>query len=97
MVYWVADKGTRDMPHKVTLPGNSRQRITGRDIFSFNRAALVTLGFYEPGKTPTLNDPVFTGARFPAAVLVHEEMHQNLMINTTFGAFTQIEVYRLPS
>ena len=50
----------------------------------------MTLGFYEPGKTATLNDPAFTGARFPKAVLAHELMHQSLMINTSFGLFTQI-------
>ena len=78
------------MPHNVTLPRKSRQRTTGQEIFSFDRAALVTLGFYEPGKTATLNDPAFTGARFPQAVLAYELMHQSLMINTTFGLFTQI-------
>ena len=60
------------MPHNVSLPQNSTQHVTGREIFSFDGAALVTLGFYEPGKTATLNDPVFTGARFPNAVVAHE-------------------------
>ena len=78
------------MPHNVALPGKSRQRAAGREIFSFDRAALVTLGFYEPGKTATLIDPASTGARFPNAIVAHELMHQSLMINTTFGMFTQL-------
>jgi len=78
------------MPHNVTLPGKSGQRITGREIFSFDRAALKTLGFYVPGKTATVNDPAFTGARFPHAIVAHELTHQSLMINTTFGLFTHL-------
>ena len=55
-----------------------------RETFSFDRAAQINLGFYEPGKTATLNDPAFTKASFPEAVVAHELMHQSLMINTRF-------------
>ena len=61
-----------------------------RETFSFDRAAQINLGFYEPGKTATLNDPAFTKASFPEAVVAHELMHQSLMINTRFGLFTQL-------
>ena len=76
--------GNTSAPRK---PGRFASR---RDMFSFDRAALLTLGFYEPGKTATLVDPVSTGARYPNAVLAHELMHQSLAINTTFGIFTQL-------
>ncbi|SEC20805.1 hypothetical protein SAMN05519104_0952 [Rhizobiales bacterium GAS188] len=80
---------TLSMPDNVTPPPKPGRGAPRREIFSFDRAALVTLGFYEPGKTATLNDPAFTGARFPKAIVAHELMHQSLGINTTFGLFTQ--------
>ena len=72
------------------LPRLAPDSPASREMFSFDRAALVTLGSYRPGKEATVYDPIWTGARFPSAVVEHEMVHQTLTINTTFGFLTQV-------
>ena len=47
-------------------------------------------GVYNPGDQPTLYDPGWTGQRVPEAVLRHEEVHQNLFLQTFHGVLTLI-------
>lgn len=54
----------------------------------FAREAAVRQGLYEAGGQPTLYDPIFTGQTVPEAVLRHEEVHQNLGLQTSHGVLT---------
>ncbi len=56
----------------------------------FAREAEFRQGVYEAGGQPTLYDPVFTGQHVPEAVLRHEEVHQNLALQTFHGVLTLI-------
>lgn len=67
----------------------------GLNAFSFNRAAAETmrLGVYVPGEPPIvfnvgLSPVVRHGTEL--GVYVHENTHQNLMLNTSFGLLTQL-------
>jgi hypothetical protein len=56
----------------------------------FFREAGARLGFYEPGERPLIYDPTWTGTRSPAAIAFHEDVHQQLTINTHHGLLTQL-------
>ena len=70
------------------LPAHHR----GFDVISrgFAREAAFRQGLYETGGQPTVYDPVFTQQRVPAAVLRHEEIHQDLALQTFHGVLTLI-------
>lgn len=57
---------------------------------SFAREAELRQGVYKVGGQPTLYDPTFTGQRIPEAVLRHEEVHQDLTLQTFHGVLTLI-------
>ena len=65
----------------------------GAKLLSFRQDALGILGSYLPGEGAVVVDPFWTGARSPAAIAAHEMQHQFLMINTTFGLYTQILIF----
>lgn len=71
------------------LPEIDLNALGARDVFSFNRAGLELLGMYTPGKSADLIDPLWTHALVPRAVMAHEETHQQLGENTSYGIFTQ--------
>jgi len=50
---------------------------------------LETLGYYKPGKRPTIIDPI-SNATIGDATMIHEHVHQTLTINTTYGYLTQV-------
>ena len=60
--------------------------------WGFAREAGVGLiqGQYGPGGQPTLYDPKWTSQRVPEAVLRHEEVHQDLFLETFHGVLTVI-------
>ena len=62
------------------------------DVMSrgFAREGLFLQGVYKAGSQPTLYDPAWTGQRVPEAVLRHEEVHQNLFLQTFHGVLTLI-------
>ena len=64
--------------------------IHGVKLLSFRLDALEILGSYIPGEGAVVVDPFWTGAKSPAAIAAHEMQHQFLMINTTWGMYTQI-------
>ena len=56
----------------------------------FYREAGTRLGFYEAGGAPQIMDPLWNAVRLPEAVVRHEDMHQQLTINTHHGVLTQL-------
>ena len=56
----------------------------------FAREGVFLQGWYQPGRQPTLYDPAWTLQRVPEAVLRHEEVHQNLFLQTFHGVLTLI-------
>ncbi|TPI78484.1 hypothetical protein [Mesorhizobium sp. B2-8-9] len=78
------------MPSTFSLPRLQQEGPGQDELYTFNRSALSELGFYAPGGVATVNDPVWTGTKYPFAVAVHELAHQYLMINTTYGVLTQL-------
>jgi hypothetical protein len=56
----------------------------------FAREGIFRQGEYQPGGQPTLYDPAWTRQRVPEAVLRHEEVHQNLALQTCHGVLTVI-------
>jgi hypothetical protein len=60
-------------------------------FLSFSPSATEVLGVYDPGARPVLFDFAWDSAdRVPNATRIHEETHQFLSINSTFGLFTQL-------
>jgi hypothetical protein len=59
------------------------------DDTSFYREAASRLGFYEPGERPSIVDPTWTANRAAQATVAHEQVHQQLTINTHHGLLTQ--------
>lgn len=62
------------------------------DVMSraFAREQGMMQGAYRIGGRPTLYDPKWMRQRVPAAILRHEEIHQQLAQNTSHGIFTLI-------
>lgn len=60
------------------------------ELVSFRKEATSILGAYEVGYAPLVFEPTSLKNRTPEGTLVHEETHQHLTINTTFGIFYQI-------
>jgi hypothetical protein len=56
----------------------------------FAREGFFRQGEYEPGGQPTLYDPAWTRQRVPEAVLRHEEVHEDLALQTFHGVLTLI-------
>jgi hypothetical protein len=56
----------------------------------FAREGIFRQGEYEPGGQPILYDPAWSRQRVPEAVLRHEEVHQNLVLQTFHGVLTVI-------
>ena len=56
----------------------------------FYREAGTRLGFYEPGDAPQIIDPVWNKVRSAAAIVCHEDIHQQLTVNTHHGVLTQL-------
>jgi hypothetical protein len=54
------------------------------------REAELRQGVYNAGQQPTLYDPAYTRQRVPEAVLRHEEIHQNLTLQTSHGVLALI-------
>ena len=70
------------------LPRLHRRLVSARP--GFYREAGTRLGFYEAGGAPQIIDPLWNAVRLPEAVVRHEDMHQQLMINTHHGVLTQL-------
>jgi hypothetical protein len=67
-----------------------RPRFRMHSPDSFGRSDdLQILGYYAPGKRPTIIDPTSNGS-IAEAIMVHEQVHQTLTINTTYGYLTQL-------
>ena len=60
------------------------------DSPGFYREAGTRLGFYEAGGAPQIIDPIWNAVRLPEVVVRHEDMHQQLTINTHHGVLTQL-------
>jgi hypothetical protein len=84
--------GHKPASGKTVAPPPLPRRHRGFDVTSrgFAREAEFRQGVYEAGGQPTLYDPVFTRQRVPEAVLRHEEVHQNLALQTFHGVLTLI-------
>lgn len=65
-------------------------RRLAADAPGFYREAGTRLGFYEAGAAPQIIDPIWNAVRLPEAVVRHEDMHQQLTINTHYGLLTQL-------
>jgi hypothetical protein len=84
--------GHKRASRRTKAPPPLPRRDRGVDVLSrgFAREAEFRQGVYESGGRPTLYDPVFTRQRVPEAVLRHEEVHQNLALQTFHGVATLI-------
>jgi hypothetical protein len=78
------------MQDSFSLPRLPNEGPGRRELLSFDRMTLVAAGSYEPSGEAVIYDPIWSGARYPEAIVVHETIHQYLSINTTFGFFTQL-------
>jgi hypothetical protein len=59
-------------------------------LFSFRKSSINILGVYLPGAGVVVFDPITSAKNdTPRATVIHEEVHQDLMINTSFGIFHQ--------
>jgi len=59
-------------------------------LFSFHKASVTVAGFFVPGREPIIFDPIHTANDTPLATINHEQVHQDMMANTSFGIFHQI-------
>ena len=59
-----------------------------------NNELLQTLGFYTPAQTPVVYSPIQTRNKWSRATLAHEESHQELVTNTTYGTLYRALVRR---
>lgn len=59
------------------------------EFLSFRKETTSILGVYEAGYAPLVFEPTTLKNRTPEGTLAHEETHQHLTINTTFGLFYQ--------
>ncbi len=57
---------------------------------NFREEMLTVLGQYQVGKPPVIFSPLQTKYQWPRATKKHEEIHQTLILNTTYGFFYQI-------
>jgi hypothetical protein len=62
-------------------------------LFSFRKESLKVLGFFKAGEYPVVFDPINLKNETPIATMLHEQCHQHLMINTSFGYFHQCLEY----
>jgi hypothetical protein len=60
------------------------------EMYGFYRDGSQRLGFYSPGGQPEIYDPLWTRTRSPESILVHEDVHQQLTINSHHGILAQI-------
>jgi hypothetical protein len=58
-------------------------------LLSFRKESAQILGLLVSGGLPVVFDPISLANETPRATLIHEEMHQYLMLNTSFGVFHQ--------
>ena len=59
------------------------------EFVSFRKETTSILGVYEVGYAPLVFEPTSLKNRTPEGTLAHEETHQHLTINTSFGIFYQ--------
>src|ERR1051326_920803 len=64
------------------------QRVTTDTAAASQKLHL--FGSYSTSEEPVVIDPLQTGHACPDAIAAHENSHQALTINTTFGVFTQL-------
>ena len=78
--------------YRFVLPRYRYERNTS-GLFSFRKESANVLGIYVPGDYPVVFDPINLRNNTPYATVIHEQAHQHLMINTSYGLFHQCLEY----
>ena len=77
------------MPASQELPDPDHD-MGERELLAFERRVLKVAGRYTLGGDAVVYDPAWTGVPYLPALIAHEQTHEKLTTNTSFGFFTQL-------